>query len=214
MTSDLVKRAAVLLIVGVGLSACAGMGTVVDEEDPETEVPNLSMGRSIMEGLGAVPSRRTPINYTPRAPLVIPASTATLAQPEDPNAVTASANWPVDPDVEQNRLLREAAERERARGDKGNPVPPSELLATRTPPTPRSNARTWDDPADPLMPSELERMPSLSANGLYDETGRPIRRALTEPPVTYLEPAPGAPVEIPEERPDPNRRGILGMLGF
>jgi hypothetical protein len=212
MTADLVKRTAVLLLLGVSLSACAGLGTVVDESDPETEVPNVSMGRSIMEGLGAVPSRRTPINYSPRAPLVIPKETAALAQPEDPRAVTAQANWPVDPDVEAARLMREADQRQLSRGD-NELVPASELLATRTPPRPRKIVNSWDDPGKPLMPSELRKGPtSLAVNPIYTETGQPVRRALTDPPVTYLEPAPGAPVVIPEEQPSAEGKGLFSWL--
>jgi hypothetical protein len=206
------KRAALVILVGGSLAACSGMGTVVDDSDPEAELPNLSMGRSIMEGLGAVPSRRIPINYTTRGPLVVPSDTTTLAQPEDASAVTAQADWPLDPDVESTRLLREAAARETARGDKGELIPSSELLAQRSPP-PASRPSIERDPARPLLPSQLKAMPSLSSSNLYDAQGRPVRRALTEPPVAYLEPAPGAPVMIPEEPPK-KRKGILSWMSW
>jgi hypothetical protein len=207
MNSDLVTRAATLILVGGILSACSGMGTVVAEDDPDTEVPNLSMGRSIMEGLGAVPARRTAINYSPRAPLVIPANTAALATPEDPAAV--AGNWPVDPEVESARLLREA-EKKNATRDKRDPIPSSELMGLRTPP-PAQVAPAQRD--GPLMPSELRGGPtSLASNGpLYDSAGQPVRRALVEPPVAYLEPAPGVPVAIPEDPPK-KRTGLFAWL--
>jgi hypothetical protein len=213
MRSSLVKRTAVLLLVGAGLTACSSMGTVVDDDDPEAELPNMSIGRSLMEGLGAVPSRRSPMNYTPRAPLVVPKDTATLVQPEDPKAVTARADWPLDPDQESARLLREADARARARGDREELVPASELLDTRTPPK-RKLVGDYSLNDKPLFPSELNKGPrSIGGDAsLYDASGRPVRRALVEPPVAYLEPAPGVPVAIPEEQPTAGRKGLFGWL--
>lgn len=205
--SNLLKRLAALAAVGVTLSACAGLGTTVAEDDPETEVPNTSMGRALMEGLGAVPARQQPINFTPRAPLVVPKDTAALAPPESAGQLAAAnPNWPVDPDVETARRLREAERRSGGR-DPGDTVPASELLADRLPPSsaPRGESpATQRDPATPLMPSELNKgwkSKGIDDTGVYDVAGNPRRRALTDPPVAYLEPAPGAPVAIPEEDP-------------
>ncbi len=207
MTSDQFKRAASILAVAATLSACSGMGTVVDENDPETEIPNLSLGRSIMEGLGAVESRQQPINYSPRAPLVVPADTEVLAQPEDPARLASDPEWPLDPEVATVRRLREAEEREAARGDRGNTIAGSELLAVRTPPRPGPRAN--DAAGEIVAPSKLSgSFPAASEASLYDSQGRPVRRALVEPPVTYLEPAPGAPVAIPEEP----RKGFFSWL--
>lgn len=206
MSSDVLKRAASILTVGLVLSACSSMGTVVAEDDPETEVPNLSMGRSIMEGLGAVPARRQAINYTPRAPLVMPKDTAALAPPEDARTVTEDPSWPLDPDVESARRLREAEARQVARGDKGEIVEPSELLAERTPRSPKVQGDlSLNNKVIP--PSQLRNAPQIGGDsGLYNSAGQPVRRALVQPPVQYLEPAPGAPVAIPEE---PAKQGGL-----
>jgi hypothetical protein len=216
MSSDLVKRLAALAVLGIGLSACSALGSSVAEDDPETEVPNVSMGRALMEGLGAVPSRRTPIKYTPRAPLVVPPTTTALAPPEDPNQVAALAEWPDDPDVAAQRRLREAAARDAGR-DRADPLPSSELLADRIP-TDRSDRgpRVGDrDPAQPIMPSELNkgfRSTGIDDTGVYDLNGQPRRRALVEPPVEYLQPAPGAPVAIPEE--PKSNKGVLSWMKF
>lgn len=217
---DFSKRLAAVALLGLGLGACAAMGTTVDEDDPETELPNPSMGRSIMESLGAVPSRQLPIQYNPRAPLVVPPSTAALAPPEDPRQA-ATADWPVDPEVASARRLREAearnARREKANGEGGAEViPPSELLGTRL--AARSgpiDPQFYDgerDPAQPLKPSQL-RAPQvqITSDGIYDANGNPRRRALVEPPVTYLEPAPNAPVSEPA--PTGPKKGIFSWLG-
>ncbi|HUG63264.1 MAG TPA: hypothetical protein VMP03_15565 [Methylomirabilota bacterium] len=201
MIADVLKRTAFILLVGAALSACAGMGTVVDENDPESELPNLSLGRSLMEGLGAVPSRRSTINYTPRAQLVVPKDTAALTPPEDPASVTARADWPLDPDIESARLLREAEARAAARDDRGDLIPADELLAQRSPPSRRIQG-DLSPSGKPIPSRELAGTMPIGggATSLYDSSGQPVRRALVEPPVTYLEPAPGVPVAIPEEK--------------
>lgn len=215
MSSDLLKRLAVVAVVGLGLSACSALGTQVAEDDPETEIPNVSMGRALMEGLGAVPARRTPIKYTPRAPLVVPPTTTALAPPEDPNQVASLADWPDDPDVAMARRLREAEARNAGR-DKGDALPASELMADRIPTDGRNReGRITDrDPAQPIMPSELNRgfrSTGIDDTGVYDLNGTPRRRALVEPPVEYLQPAPGTPVAIPEE---PKKTGFLSWLSW
>ena len=214
MTSELLKRSALLVVVGFGLSACSAMGTMVDEEDPETEVQNLSMGRAIMEGLGAVPTRAAPINYQPRAPLVVPPNTAALAPPEDPNQVQSLAAWPEDPDVVTARRLREAAARDAGR-ERGTPIGSSELLANRAPPSTRVRPSIDRDPADPVMPSELARAPGKldSETSLYDAAGQPRRRALVEPPVEYLQPAPGVPVEVYKD-PNEQKKGLFSWFSW
>lgn len=217
MTFELLKRSAVIVAVGFALSACSALGTVVDENDPETEVPNLSMGRSIMESLGAVQSRSRPINYQPRAPLVVPPSTSALAAPEDPQQVESLAGWPDDPDRVTERRLREAAARDATR-ERGDPIASSELLATRAPPRASNDLRPSvdRDPGDPIMPSELMNAPkSLGREtSLYNENGQPQRRALVEPPIEYLQPAPGAPVEV-YEAPDPKKKkGLFGWFSW
>jgi hypothetical protein len=191
------------------------MGTVVDPDDPETEIPSASLGRSIMEGLGAVPSRQSPINYSPRGPLVMPADKTKLATPVDTKRLADDPNWPVDPDVQLAQTLQEAEARENARGDRGNLVPASQLLAQRMPPgvsRPNPNVPGADPAADLVSPSALMNAPTIGGDEtpLYDASGKPNRRALIEPPVTYLEPAPGAPVAIP---PPKKNSGLFGWFG-
>jgi hypothetical protein len=209
------KRVALILVLCAGVSACTNMGTIVDPDDPETEIPNGSLGRSIMEGLGAVPSRQPPINYSPRGPLVIPKDTAKLATPVDAKRLSDDPNWPVDPDVEMIRTLQEADAREKSRGDRGNLIPSSQLLAQRVPPAvsrPNPNVPGADPAADLVSPTALMNAPVIGgdATPLYDANGTPTRRALVEPPVTYLEPAPGAAVAIP---PPPKKKGLFGWFG-
>lgn len=213
------KRLAAFAVLGMSLSGCAAMGTSVAEDDPETEVANSSMGRAIMEGLGAVPARRTPINYTPRAPLVVPPKTAmsSLQPPEDPNRIQNLADWPVDPEIAEARRLRAAEARDAGR-DAGDIISPSELMALRVPPSQRPGPHDSNyDPARPVMPSKLKGFTSTGSEvaGPYDRTGAPQRRALVEPPVEYLTPAPGQPVAPPDPNEDPSKKkGLFSWLSW
>jgi len=217
MTSTSLKRLAALAAVGVSLSACAGLGTSVAEDDPETEVPNVSLGRTVMESLGAVPSRQLPINYTPRAPLVVPPNTQALVAPEAANQIAANdPNWPVDPDVVTRQRLREAAAREAGR-DSGDPLPSGELLAERIPTQGLRRTDPNNDPGRVMRQSEFDRgwkSKGIDGTGVYNIDGTPRRRALVEPPVAYLQPAPGAPVAIPDETDPKTKGGILQRLKF
>lgn len=192
------KRYALLAIAALSLSACSALGTSVADDDPETEVPNMSMGRAVMEGLGAVPSRKTAINYTPRAPLVVPPNKTALVAPEDPKRLEASGAWPQDNDIKARKILTDAEAREAGR-DPEDLVPSSELLAVRVPDARSKEASdasvtTTDADRRRVLPSQLGNIPRDKSSRLYDASGKPTRKALVEPPVTYLEPAPGVPV--------------------
>ena len=199
------KRYALLAIAALSLSACSALGTSVADDDPETEVPNVSMGRAVMEGMGAVPSRKTAINYTPRAPLVVPPNKTALVAPEDPKRLEASGTWPQDNDIKARKILTDAAAREAGRDDKDQ-IPSSELLAVRVPDARSGEASdasitTSDSDRRRLLPSQLGNMPRDKASRLYDANGKPTRKALVEPPVTYLEPAAGVPVTTDDGAP-------------
>lgn len=204
------KRYALLAIAALSLSACSALGTSVADDDPETEVPNVSMGRAVMEGLGAVPSRKSAINYTPRAPLVVPPNKLALVAPEDPNRLEASGTWPEDNDLKTRKILANAAAREAGREDKDQ-VPASELLAVRVPDARSGEASdasvtTTDSERRRLLPSQLVSMPRDSSSRLYDAAGKPTRKALVEPPVAYLEPAAGVPVTTDDGAPPEQKK--------
>lgn len=197
------KRCALLAIAVLGLSACSALGTSVADDDPETEVPNSSMGRALMEGVGAVPARKADINYTPRAPLVVPPGKTTLTAPEDPKRLEASGSWPEDNDLKTRKVLADAEARDKGR-DGEDLIPASELLAVRSPDTRSASASdvtVTDSDRRRVLPSKLGSMPRDQSTRLYDSNGKPIRRALVEPPVSYLEPAAGVPVTTDDGSP-------------
>lgn len=211
MTNLLTGKCCVLLAIAtLSLSACSALGTSVADDDPETEVPNSSIGRALMEGVGAVPSRKSAIDYTPRAPLVVPPNKTALVAPEDPKRLEASGTWPEDNDIKARKVLTDAAAREAGREDK-DLVPSSELTAVRVPDARTAEASdasvtTSDSDRRRLLPSQLGTMPRDKSTRLYDASGKPVRRALVEPPVSYLEPAPGVPVTTDDGAPPEQKK--------
>ncbi|MBH0238191.1 hypothetical protein [Methylobrevis albus] len=215
MTHDLLRRLLIVLLSTAALGACSASSSFVEDDDPDTEVPSSGLVRGMMEGLGAVPARQTAINYQPRGPLVMPSNASTLPPPEDRNQVAATGNWPVDPDEQQRQVLRNAAARDARRGD--NPVvSSSELLDVRVPRTQeqeilsRRQKELARDPSRRLSTRELNAADLRQTDAtLYDSEGRPVRRALTQPPSEYMTPSDAYPVAIPEEAPN---EGLMGWL--
>jgi hypothetical protein len=82
----LLALAAPVALTGCGMTSTYGTG----------EVPELALFREITGGLVSK-EKKEPIEYQPRAPLVMPAS-ADLPQPVD-TAAAVDANWPLDPDA-------------------------------------------------------------------------------------------------------------------
>ena len=113
------------------------------------------------------------------------------------------------------RTLREADARNDAMDDRGDRISGSQLLETRS--APSTTQRQWqgtpgsDPNAKLASPSLLMNAPTIGgAKKHYDENGTPVRHALVEPPTTYLEPAPGVPVAIPE--PPKKKVGFFGWF--
>lgn len=87
--------ATALLLLGAGLSACTtveGTNALVSPDTFEREV-----ARETLKGLGMVPREEKAMVTSPRAPLVLPKSTASLPEPQEESA--ADAMLPVDSDT-------------------------------------------------------------------------------------------------------------------
>ncbi|ODN71604.1 hypothetical protein [Methylobrevis pamukkalensis] len=218
MTRKWLGHFALLVVGSISLGACSSVTTFTDEDDG-TESGSGSLGRGLLTSVGAVPERQASINYQPRAPLVVPASTAALPAPEDPDQVAQLADWPVDPDVERQRRFREAARRDAERGDSAV-VPASDMVNVTTgrEGTFRTQREKKFDknPATPLTSTELNAGAALygasAGGGLYDSAGNPVRPRLVAPPTEYLRPSDQYPVAIPEPEDDPKKNGIFGMF--
>jgi hypothetical protein len=207
-----VSRAAIGGLLGAALLAAGAPARAADDGVPlDTKII-----RGIMESLG-LREDGTSIDYSERAPLVIPPS-HTLPPPERSDAALVNnPAWPVDPDVKR-------AKQEAAQARKANMNPDATIQAEARPlrpdqiapgPKPRSK-RIGDDgyrpspngSSDPLSPSELGTKSGLFSKMFgKDEpdsasfTREPPRTALTEPPSGYQTPSPDQPYAIGKARP-------------
>ena len=213
-----VSRAAIGGLLGAALLAAGAPARAADDGVPlDTKII-----RGIMESLG-LREDGTSIDYSERAPLVIPPS-HTLPPPERSDAALVNnPAWPVDPDVK--RAKQEAAQERKANYESGRddsgmrrrPLRPDEIAPG---PKPRSK-RIGDDgyqpspngSSNPLPPSELGTKSGLFSKMFgKDEpdsgsfTREPPRTALTEPPSGYQTPSPDQPYGIGKTKPVCSRR--------
>jgi hypothetical protein len=207
-----VSRAAIGGLLGAALLVAGAPARAADDGVPlDTKII-----RGIMESLG-LREDGTSIDYSERAPLVIP-PTHTLPPPERSDAALVNnPAWPVDPDVKR-------AKQEAAQERKANMNPDATIQAEASPlrpdqiapgPKPRSK-RIGDDgyrasangSGGQLSPSELGTKSGLFSKMFgKDEpdsssfTREPPRTALTEPPSGYQTPSPDQPYGIGKAKP-------------
>ncbi len=179
----------VALAAPVTLGGCAMTSTYGTGEAPE-----MALFREMTGGLLSK-DKKEPIDYEPRAPLVLPADTQDLPQPVE-TASAADPNWPIDP---SERAVVNADELNARNGQEQyrRLRPLSGVLPTTAE---RSAAVGQDD----LSIERAEKYRFIHRNSrqqqefakaLADSKGysRRERRYLTDPPLTYREPADSAP---------------------
>ncbi len=136
-------------------------------------------------GIASLSSKKNDakIDYEPRPSIVVPPTTASLPPPVNPNDELGS-NWPNDPDEKTAKLKAEVAALEA----EGKHVDIRLPKGTQPPTDPYANLT-------PKERSALVRKLAAEAKGVVavDANGDPVRRYLSEPPVTYREGDPTAP---------------------
>ncbi|MGH6684591.1 MAG: hypothetical protein ACRECA_11860 [Pseudolabrys sp.] len=214
-TTIFTTRTALCLALGAALLVSSLPARAGDDDDG---VPiDTKIMRGIMKGLGLKRDGEAGIDYSERAPLVIPPS-STLPPPENSSAAIANnPAWPVDPDVQRQK--QEAA---RTRNTSMNP---DEMIQTEASalrpdqlapgPKPRNVSRTDDGyrpspngSSGPLPPSQLGTKGNFFTNMFRKDepetgsfTGEAPRTALTEPPPGYQTPSPDQPYGVGKAKP-------------
>jgi hypothetical protein len=178
-----------LVAAPLGLAGCSPTATYGTGQAPE-----MALVREMTGGLLTGRKKEEPINYQPRAPLVMPASTDQLPPPAEKAAV-ATADWP----VEENQRLAGIEERNKDPRYAGSQAQYRYLkpLADALPDQPVTNS----GPA--ASHREITRMKQQRAEFAkaiaeakgYGPDGNK-RRFLTDPPEVYREPAATAPAEF------------------
>lgn len=185
-----------LLLLTAGLGGCGA--TYGTGESPEMQLFSEMTG-GLMDR-----DKKEPINYNPRAPLVMPPTQAASALPPPvQTASAANANWPMDPDqvsggpdipdddnpnndinqAEYRRLLPLAGAMQRPRYEWDN--------------------NNMDDEARDIIHSSEQQAAVRRAMNDAEGFTRTERRFLTDPPLDYREPSATAPVgeaAVPKKR--------------
>jgi len=190
-----IARWGVLIAVG----AAASVGGAAAQEG--------AFMKDMLGTIGIIPKDRDPIDYRERAPLVVPPK-LDLRTPAPAGAAANSPQWPRDPDVIKARRREAEAqvpitqmERRRFNEDSGGTLSAAEIRAGARPgasvttqPVYRHGDSSREDSW--VNPELLRAKPKDSAVLAGAE---PDRQLLTDPPVGYRKPAPGARVRADSE---------------
>lgn len=155
------------------------------------EAPEMALFREVTGGFLSN-EEKEPIEYQPRAPLVMPPSSGQLPAPSE-TADAASPEWPIDPD-ERVAALRSDDEDARAGGSQAE-YRRLRPLAGVLPEAPRQQRTSSGSPYD-IVHSRQQRQQFQQALADSKGYGRTERRYLTDPPNDYRQPAATAPAEF------------------
>jgi hypothetical protein len=197
-----------LLALAPGLAGCMSTSTYGTGEAPE-----MAIFREVTGGLIGT-EKKPPIQYQPRAPLVMPpAAEAAALPPPVESPVVADANWPLDPD----QTPKASKYGDPMDDDASDDLSPEEVA--RLKPLAGMGQTSWQSPygRDHFNPSlevaTLQQRQTFSA-AVNDAkgVGRTGRRYLTDPPEAYREPAATAPSEF-EDIDDKSGGWFFGLFG-
>lgn len=189
-----------LMAVVLLVSGCLGPTYGTDKSSTEQLIDDLGNLASIKPKPGPA------IAYQPRPGIVKPPETASLPAPQT-NLAKDNPNWVEAPEATRERLVAEAAANENTPGYRsplgirttGAGVPAPQLgRAADGPPTPTETAAA-------SRQSEQFKENLKINRGAYSDR----RRFLSDPPLTYRQPADTAPVgELGESERDKEKRRI------
>lgn len=179
---------AALVVAATSLAGCMSTSTYGTGEAPE-----MAIVREMTGGL-AGGKKQAKVEYQPRAPLVMPASAASLPAPVQ-TASAANPQWPVDPDqtVEGPKQVDESTGA--VSPDEYRRLKPLAGLGSKAPSRPLQNERDWSHGV-PMQKDQRQEFKAALDERAGFGTGK--RRFLTEPPESFRAPAPTAQSEFEE----------------
>jgi len=177
---------AALLFAATGLGGCMSTSTYGTGEAPE-----MAIFREMTGGL-AGGRKQAKVEYQPRAPLVMPASAASLPAPVE-TASAANPQWPVDPDQTVAGPKQVDEDPGAASPDEYHRLKPLAGVGSGTASRSRQNERDWMFGA-PMKKGQREEFQAALDERAGFGAGK--RRFLTEPPESFRAPAPTAPAEF------------------
>jgi hypothetical protein len=194
-------------IAAGALTTCLAAGLVVTAGAAQAQ----TLGQSIFQKLLGTSDDQPAINYSERAPLVIPPK-RDLPAPGTAASADEDPNWPKDPDEIKRRKLKASA-------DSVGPASSNSELMTGAPSmptaggipggkTPNQLNDEYEHQARPLSPTKLARRGTF---GTPDEPlvagQEPPRRSLIDPPTGLRTPLASAPLKGDEPLPSEVQAG-------
>ena len=195
--SKTAPSASAVLILAALLAGCASSTDGFVEEGSDTGAVDTNAIKAVMTGLGAIDPHEKPVEYRPRAPLVVPPKRE-LRQPVDPQTSTPRS-FPRNPEdvAEENR--KAALEKDVDPSKSGRVMTPEELARYAIPGA--GQRRIYDDnPGRRLTREQMDGQAQVNAEAIKRAENPSGRRTLIEPPDSYRKPSPNAPVAAPEEK--------------
>jgi hypothetical protein len=182
------------LVAALALGGCASSTSGFEDEGPNEEPGDGNLMKGFMISMGAVDPEAKPVEYQPRAPLVVPPK-RDLPKPQDTTA-SLGANFPRNPEDVTAEMRRKGVKN--ASGEAM--MTPDELARYRlnAPVATRPNYPTNDkDWGRKLTPQEMAGQAEKSKQALAEVEGGPNgkRRYLTDPPDGYKTPSTKAPID-------------------
>ena len=199
MTTKSLKTApsalAIVILAGL-LSGCASSTDGFVEEGSDTGAPDTNLVKGVMTSLGAIDPHEKPIEFRPRAPLVVPPK-RDLRAPVDGKSATP-ASFPRNPEDVAEEQRRAAMETDQP-GKDGKIMTPEQLARYAIPGAGKVD-RYDPNPGRRLSPDEMKGQGQVNADAIKRAENPTGRRTLIEPPDAYRKPSPNAPVAAPEEK--------------
>jgi hypothetical protein len=159
------------------------------------QAPELALFREVTGGILSS-GKKEPIEYQPRAPLVMPpTATAEQLPPPAETAAAAAADWPLDPD-ERAAAVPERSEEEMRYGGGQAEYRRLKPLVGVLPEPPQQGSMDDRQPAYDIVHSREQRATFQKALAEAEGYGSNERRYLTDPPTEYRQPASTAPAEF------------------
>ena len=186
-------RLAFTAMIGTAFLAVSVPALAQEEEDNGYDIQII---RRVLSAVG-LRDDKPPIDYRERSPLVVPPSTS-LPAPMSGNV--AAPNWPVDPEIKEQRMRNAASKVPGATGDPvvddGKPLPPSELAKGRAkrgvapgPITEFPNVSQKELGTPNVFSFFSKAFSSTEKEESKTFTQEPPRASLLEPPPGYQTPA-------------------------
>jgi hypothetical protein len=178
---------AALLVAAAVLAGCSANTYEPFSADTGGEAEDEGLVKGMMTSLGAIDPREKPIEYRPRAALVVPPK-AELRAPEDTDAALANRQFPTNPEdrtIDRPKAGNPSAVLSLAEQEKFRNLPRGG--AAQLPSlSPQEAGRAL--PPDKLQNAEVMRAAAISQR----EQGK---KSLLAPPTEYATPSPNAPFE-------------------